>query len=409
MNNNFADFYAERFSAGPKIFNDNPRNDTGIIVVIPCYEDKFIFKTLDSLNSAKKAPCSVEIIVIVNSSETTPQPIVERNQEIYDELQDCHFENFNMKSFLIKDVPVKIAGVGNARKIGMDEAVKRFAMIDNPRGIIVSLDADCLVDEDYFVEIYSVFSKNNKPASACVMQYHHDFDENLYSAEEICACKKYEGYMRYFRQAQKIAGFTNAVHTIGSCFAVTADVYTKVGGMSRRQAGEDFYFLEKTAQITNIAVINKPIVFPAPGISTRVPFGTGQSVKKIIEGSDYKVYNFELFLILKKFYDSFEDLYLTDDLGLLPAEILIFIDADSFRKKIAECRANASNAKKFAKRLMNKYDQLFMIRFLNSFDEKSIYPPTTVDVAVSMLLQYVGQSETADYYDDMYRFDLGIK
>ena len=76
---NFAEAYSERYSVAPKIFDDNPRSDTGIIVVIPCYDDEFIFTTLQSLDSAKVPSCSLEVIVVVNSAEDTEAAIVEKN------------------------------------------------------------------------------------------------------------------------------------------------------------------------------------------------------------------------------------------------------------------------------------------------------------------------------------------
>ncbi|MBQ5457971.1 MAG: glycosyltransferase family 2 protein, partial [Bacteroidales bacterium] len=156
---NFAESYYKRYSVAPKIFNGNPRSDTGIIVVIPCYDDEFIFTTLRSLDSAKCPPCSVEVIVVVNSAEDTDVAVVEKNRRIYASLceKKGSYLNFALLPYIIEGVPHKIAGVGNARKVGMDEAVWRFATIENPRGVIVSLDADCLVSEDYFTEIYSRF------------------------------------------------------------------------------------------------------------------------------------------------------------------------------------------------------------------------------------------------------------
>ena len=53
-----------------------------------------------------------------------------------------------------------IAKAGTARKAGMDEAVRRYNLLGKPQGIIVSLDADTLVDENYLVEIENYFRKN---------------------------------------------------------------------------------------------------------------------------------------------------------------------------------------------------------------------------------------------------------
>jgi len=406
---NFAEFYSERYSVAPKIFNSNPRSDTGIIVVIPCYDDEFIFTTLRSLDSAKVPPCSVEVIVVVNSAEDTEDAIVEKNRRIYTNLCETKdsYQNFRLLPYIIEGVPHKIAGVGNARKIGMDEAVWRFAYVENPRGVIVSLDADCLVSEDYFIEIYSRFYCSKDKPNACTLQYRHNFDEKMYSEQEIYACRKYEMYLRYFRLAQKVAGIPVCMHTIGSCLAVTAEAYAKMGGMSRRQAGEDFYFLQKLAQQSPVATISKPIVFPSPSVSERVPFGTGRSVKKIIDTCSCKVYNFGLFLLLRKFYSSFAELFDNEQCEI-PNEIVAFVGEQKLWALIDECRRNTSDRRNFVKRMFAKFDVFFMIRFLNNFGEISDYVPVDIEIAVGELLDYYGVILSKNLYDDILELDVSV-
>ena len=233
----FATQYFTRFKCKSKIFSNNPCRDTGIIVVIPCYDDSFIFQTLASLETAINPIAKLELIVVVNSSATTPNSIIEENRRIYKELDNKaksnFYKTFQLLAVIVEDLPKKIAGVGYARKLGMDEAVRRFDYLGNSEGIIVSLDADSLVAEQYFVEIEKCFSENEK-SSACVMQFKHDYNIDLYSSDVINACKLYEIYLRYFKLALKTTGFPYAFHTIGSCFAVKAKAYIKVGGMTRR-------------------------------------------------------------------------------------------------------------------------------------------------------------------------------
>ncbi|MBQ5424987.1 MAG: hypothetical protein IIU33_07150, partial [Bacteroidales bacterium] len=386
-------------------FNGNPRSDTGIIVVIPCYDDDFIFTTLRSLDSADRPPCSVEVIVVVNSAEDTDVAVVETNRRIYASLceKKDSYRNFALLPYIIEGVPHKIAGVGNARKVGMDEAVWRFATIENPRGVIVSLDADCLVAEDYFTEIYSRFYCAKDHPNACTLQFRHNFDEKLYSKQEIVACRRYEMYLRYFRLAQKVAGIPQCLHTIGSCLAVTAETYALMGGMARRQAGEDFYFLQKLALQSKVASVDKPIVFPAPSVSERVPFGTGRSVKKIIETGSCKVYNFGLFLLLKEFYSAFPSLY--DGDSTVPSEIIEFVGEQKFKSLVDECRKNTSDRKSFVKRMFAKFDVFFMIRFLNSFSESKIYPPEEIEVAVVNLIEYYGDKDVENLYSKVLSID----
>ena len=406
---NFAESYSERFSVAPKIFDGNPRSDTGIIVVIPCYDDEFIFTTLQSLDSAQMPPCSIEVVVVVNSSADTDEVVVGRNRRIYSLLCEKKgtYRKFRLLPYKIEGVPHKIAGVGNARKVGMDEAVWRFASIEKLGGVIVSLDADCLVDDNYFLSVYEMFYGGAKSPSACTLQFRHNFDSSIYADDEISACRRYEMYLRYFRLAQKVAGIPVCMHTIGSCFAVTAGAYAKMGGMSRRQAGEDFYFLQKLAQLSYVAAVSRPVVFPSPAVSERVPFGTGRSVRKIMDSGSCKVYNFELFLLLKDFYSHFAELF--DNAYLkIPNEIIDFVGEQKFYALVGECRRNTSDSKNFVKRMFAKFDVFFMIRFLNSFDESSAYAPVEVEVAAGQLLDYYAVNHTDNLYDDILSLDVSM-
>ena len=308
---------------------------------------------------------------------------------------------------IIENISKKIAGVGYARKTGMDEAVRRFAAINKPDGIIVSLDADSLVNKNYFVSIENNFRQNPKN-EVFTFQFQHDFNPILYSKEEIEACKLYEIYLRYFRLALLSTAFPYCFHTIGSCFGVKASAYVKVGGMPCKQGGEDFYFLHKLAPMTTIGEIKEILVYPSPRLSDRVPFGTGPSVKNIMENNHYLVYNVRLFFILKDFFSSLHRLANTEniDLNIIPQEIIDFVGKDNLLSIINECRKNAKLGKNLTKRLFSKFDAFFIVKFLNSFDAKSNYPPMDVFEAATLLLKYYEVEETDDIYDAMLKLDL---
>ncbi len=387
----FTGNYFGRFNAGEKIFNNNPCHDTGIIVVIPCYNDHFIFNTLKSLDNAKPASVKTEVIVIVNSGENTSSEIVNANRDIFRKLLSNQasetYNNFKLLVHNVENTPKKKAGVGHARKTGMDEAIHRFNSINNPGGIIASLDADCLVSENYFQEIENYFI-NNPGSGACTLQFRHNFDYTVYSNEIISACMLYEIYLRYFRLSLQYCGFPYPLHTIGSCFCVNAGTYVKAGGMSQRQGGEDFYFLHKLAPMTKVGKINKAVVFPSPRISDRVPFGTGPAVNKIISEKTYNVYNFELFTILKKYYSVFVILYSTENISsVIPEEIIDFYGKTEIEVIIKECKDNTGNLQAFNKRMFSKFDAFFAVRFLNSFDTNSKFPPVDIITAAKQLFE----------------------
>ena len=372
-NDKFSTHYFSRYSAHPAFFEEEPPGDeVGMVVVIPCYDDAMVFDTLRSLETTKPPTSSVEVVVVVNSGETTPDEVVQENRRIFAELQNRsqsgYYLRFKLLPIIIENIPKKRAGVGYARKTGMDEAVRRLAGINNPDGIIISLDADTLVDEAYFACIENAF-RTGVGKEAFTLQFEHDFNPDRYSKEEIEACRLYEAYLRYFKWALGITGFPYCFHTLGSCFAVTARAYVKVGGMPFRQGGEDFYFLHKLAPMTSVGEITETLVYHSPRISNRVPFGTGPSVKNIIENKKFHVYHFDLFLILKRFFDCFNGFSNSDNLDNVPVEIIDFIGEKKLLAIINECRLNAKGEEKLTKRLFSKFDAFFIVKFLHSFGE----------------------------------------
>jgi hypothetical protein len=46
--------YFVRYKTLPPFFDEKPKKNVEIIVVIPCFDDEFILQTLDSLNVANK-------------------------------------------------------------------------------------------------------------------------------------------------------------------------------------------------------------------------------------------------------------------------------------------------------------------------------------------------------------------
>jgi hypothetical protein len=404
---NFAEHYFERYKSLKPFFLDSPDPLLNIIVTIPCYDDEHIFRTLESLESAYPVNSKIEVIVNVNSGEQTSEGIVAKNKEIYNELKDKadtgYYKNFRLLPILVENTVKKRAGVGFARKTAMDEAVRRFDMVNKPEGLIVSLDADSLVSKKYFQVTEDIMLNN--AASCFTFQFRHNFDTNHYSQQETDACRLYEMYLRYFRLALKSFGFPFAVHTIGSCFAIRAIDYIKLGGMTIRQGGEDFYFLQKAVKMAPVYEVKEELVYPSPRISHRVPFGTGPSVRNIIETGRYKVYNFKLFPLLKSFYALFPDMYTGDFKDKIPDKLLLFTGDKPFDDIINECRKYSSSLKSFTRRMYDKFDAFFIVKFLNSLNGSSDYPPVDVEAAAKELLSYYGINKITDLYRQITELD----
>ena len=173
----------------------------------------------------------------------------------------------------------------------MDHAIHRFLWANNENGIIVSLDADTICDDRYLQQLELFYEKYPR-ANGCNVNFNHLLTEND-DARLKKAVLQYELYLRYYVECLRFIEFPHSFHTIGSCFTVSALSYCKQGGMNMRQAGEDFYFLQKLFYLGEFYELNSAFVYPRARLSQRVVFGTGPALNRIYgdEGS-FKVYSF---------------------------------------------------------------------------------------------------------------------
>jgi glycosyltransferase involved in cell wall biosynthesis len=280
----FASTYLGERTVFPEIIEDAPDELTGIIVVVPSYNEPGICKLLDSLAVCNQPECRVEVIIIVNAPADATNESLENNILTVKNIESWKKENknsfFRLFAFMAGQPSIKGWGVGLARKTGMDEAVRRFNNINKPEGVILNLDGDCLVEKNYFVSVCNELLKKRDRA-ACSIYFEHplsgcDFPENIYTSITL-----YELHLRYYFQGLAYSGFPYVFHTVGSAIAVKALPYVKAGGMNRKQAGEDFYFIQKLVPLGGYFNLNSTTVYPSPRASFRVPFGTGTLIGKL--------------------------------------------------------------------------------------------------------------------------------
>ena len=175
------------------------------------------------------------------------------------------------------EVPADRAGVGFARKLGMDLALPYLDWSADP--LLVGLDADTLVEDNYLQAIDRHFLCSAK--GAAVLPYRH---QRAVDSEQQAAIDRYELFLRSYVYGLRLAGSPYAFNTVGSAMACRATSYVRCGGMNSRKAGEDFYFLQKLAKTDGIDLLTGTIVYPEPRVSERVPFGTGRSMARLLAG-----------------------------------------------------------------------------------------------------------------------------
>lgn len=356
-----------------------PDHNMGISVVIPCYREPEIIQTLQSLFLCRLPDSGVEVIVLINHSEVAPEAVKLQNRQTKYEVEEWISEHKKegVKFFAIGPVELrkKWAGAGLARKSGMDEVIRRFNLFNKPDGIIVSLDADTLVEENYLVEIENYFKQNPEQVGATITFSHQT--EGL-EKKHLEGIQLYEKYMDYYKKALEFADYPYPMFTVGSAFAVKAEAYVKRGGMNRRQAGEDFYFLQNLVQIGPVGEITGTTVHPSARLSDRVPFGTGPVLQKWMRGEEdlNKTYNFQAFNDLKLLFDVKNVLFKISEkefeelLKKLPASVGIFLQEDDFWFEISDLNKNCSTLPAFRKRFFQKFNAFKILKFLNFSHEK---------------------------------------
>jgi len=344
-------------------------------VVIPVFlEEEYLFKTIESLKrSAEECEVVVELILVFNYAKNADNGIITRQCCLLDEverlkpsLESSFYRITNLRAY---DIPVKHAGVGYARKVGMDYVARSFAENHQINGIIASLDADCIVSPNYCEVIVESFSE--KQLNGCTLFFEHplqgEYDKSVYDA-----IAEYELHLRYYVQALQYAGFPYAYHTVGSCFAVTANAYVKAGGMPRKQAGEDFYFLQKVIPQGRFMALNNTIIQPSSRPSDRVPFGTGPSITKLVEsGCEYLTYNLQAFIDLKQFFEIKDQLYKIHDdqyeefLHLLSGQMRSYLLHSGFLIALKPINNNCSSLEVFQRRFFEVFNAFRVVKYLN--------------------------------------------
>ena len=361
-----------------------------MIVVVPAISEyENVKRLLASLLAAdNKYADKILILFVVNNLKSSGDEVKVENQKTIEylrvKLSDGSFCNSFCLGYIDTATPgneldEKNGGVGLARKIGLDAALTLFDYESTKKNILVCLDADCTVSQNYFTEIYEGLNKRN--LSAAVASFQHSLADETNREAILC----YEIFLRYYVLSLRFAGSPYAFHTIGSTMVCDVDSYIKVEGMNKQKAAEDFYFLEKLAKNVPIGKIKNAVVYPSSRGSWRVPFGTGQRVNRFLSQTqnEYLLYNFNSFLVLKDWLRLFllnnlsaEDL-LTEAKKIHPS-LSAFLIEQKFEKAWSEISRTAKTDEQLQRQKNIWFDgfkTLKLIHFLrdNGFPLQPMY------------------------------------
>jgi glycosyltransferase involved in cell wall biosynthesis len=227
LNDPAVEYYFQRFGFCPPQIATPPSSQLGLVVVIPCYNEPALIESLEALRRSERPSSHVEVILVINSAENASASVLQQNEQTFHAAQTWISQHddssFRFHCLHFPKLPQKKAGVGLARKIGMDEALRRLAAINRLDSPILCFDADCTCDPNYLVEIERAFITHPQAPGASIY-FEHPLegpeDPRLYQAVTL-----YELHLRYYVEALRYAGFPHAFHTIGSSMAVRAQIY----------------------------------------------------------------------------------------------------------------------------------------------------------------------------------------
>ncbi len=246
-------------------------------------------------------------------------------------------------------------GVGFARKLLMD----KISEIANDNDIIVSMDSDVKIGQEYLFTVVNILNSNPKSVALANPYYHE-----LTGSEDIDRpMLRYEIYMRNYNINMLRINSPYSYTALGSVISLPVWAYKKVRGITPKQSGEDFYFLQKLRKSGNVLYYNDSIVYPAARKSGRVPFGTGPAIEKPVEEQkiSYPIFHYTLFDEINETYKLFGELFYknikTPMTGFFKS---IFKSDDIF----TSLRKNYKSKEKFIHACHNKIDGLRVYQYL---------------------------------------------
>ena len=377
-------FYQKRFNAIPRYYTHLELNrDIRLLIVIPSYKED-LNQCLNSLSKCTIAPGVAEVLLVFNNEAEDETAMYHLRQ--YEHWHGHTLSNgIRVQAIAALDLPSKTAGVGMARKIGMDAALSCFSRI-NYDGLIVCLDADCEVAPNYLEELLRA---EKGGVNGLSIYFEHPI--NNLDSDRRERIVYYETWLRYYIQALRSIGYPHAFHTVGSSMAVRASVYARIGGMNRRKAGEDFYFLHKLIPHGKYYDLTSTCVYPSARDSERVPFGTGRAMLDAESGRKNfrKVYNPEIFRAVQPLMSGNTELLRNPHKHSSEA-LSAAIEALGWQGQFNELCVRSSNDSNLIRNFHYWFDGFRMLKLVHWMQD-NYFDPEDTNIAVYKVLDIKAQ------------------
>ncbi|MBW4055706.1 MAG: hypothetical protein HIU83_09925 [Proteobacteria bacterium] len=406
---NIATYLSKRAEAEPWKINGVPsRGFTGAVVIPSLAEAANLPQTLESLS--QNPPELLErylILIVVNQRADATATETADNRDTLEALprwkQQFHLDNLFWVDAATAGgaLPAK-QGVGLARKIGLDLSLP-LLNYRNDDPLMVCLDADTLVQPDYLHAISRHFAGTAAGGASISYRHRRASDQAGQSAID-----RYELFLRTYVLGLELAGSPYAFHTVGSAMACRASAYVASGGMNRRLAGEDFYFLQQVHKTSGVVPLAGTVVHPSPRSSHRVPFGTGRSVGDMLSDGEQRLLFYQpvVFSIVGEWLAYVAGNTGADALSLLNGAALIspvlhrFLEQSGFRGSWDNLQKNNRDSAKLMTSFHGWFDAFRTMRLIHELSDQG-YPRIAPEGAIAPLLERAGHVAPASISEQL--------
>jgi hypothetical protein len=387
----------------------------------PCWENVVVIPACNEAPEFLRPPppCGGRslMILVINESPAASREVSLRNLELAEEVRtrfsplwhsapewglSLWQDPSSERDLLLVDrfskgrqIPAR-GGVGFARKLGSDLALSLIQRQRVRSHWIHCTDADVKLPATYF-SCCNVLPGTGSRYAVLVYPFSHCESHDRADAGEVfLATRLYELSLRYYVAGMKFARSPYAFHTIGSTMAVRALHYARVRGFPKREAGEDFYLLNKLAKVGSVLELVQ-----GPGIdaieiasrrSDRVPFGTGAAVNKITAMEDpfagFRFYDPTVFGLLKLWLQSWPNIWQTGsaslDIDVLSAQaedqqpihlrqaLLDCLQTLKTEQALAHAFKQSSDLDQFSRQLHTWFDAFRTLKLVHALRDRAL-------------------------------------
>ena len=340
-------------------------------IIIPSYsENLYIHDTLYSITIQDKQLLSQTLVVIViNNCKNDSKAIKDNNRNTHIKLLNEHYifemiviDCFSNQHALSKNQ----AGVGGARKIGYDYCI-RYA---KKSSLFFSLDADTLIHKNYLFKIVKEYK--TKTFHSAVVNFQHQPNDNPKIQQAII---EYEKLLKNIALNIRATGSPYGFVSMGSTIICTTKAYIAVGGMPRKKATEDFYFLQQLAKFSYIHIIDTVLVYPSSRAETRVYLGTGFRMSNIKKGGLFKdlYINPQAYIVLKNFFKIIENKgdcaipEIISAVGKNNSKLYGYLEKENFANAFEKIQNNSINKQQLLNQFYTWFDNFRTYKFLKLY------------------------------------------